>query len=173
MSAYSGGSESVLLSGLVHAPVEALLPVPPPLEDGPASSVVHVAEDAERRGRAVRPDHIEPTGHVPVLEHLGAVWPHPPRSRDRNSYQSMDPHHQTLGTAPEAGPTSVQVLGAQVCVGDLLQLQRLRVVELQDVAVLVVDDVHQAPDLCLQTDHPLLTRNRGLHAEPEPSQVGA
>lgn len=63
----------------------------------------------------------------------------------------------------KSGPTSVDVPGAQVRVGYVLQLLRLALVELLDVAMLVADHVLQDLDLCLQEDHLLLTWHRGLN----------
>lgn len=59
----------------------------------------------------------------------------------------------------------MEVLRVQVCVGYVSQLLDLAAVELLDVAMLVIDHLHQALDLCLQTDHCLLTRHRGLDRE--------
>lgn len=78
-----------------------------------------------------------------------------------------------ISLAREARPTSVLVLGAQVDVGEVLQLLRLRPVKLLDVQVLAADGALQLLDLLLQLGHLLLARHRSLDGGniPVPSRL--
>lgn len=65
----------------------------------------------------------------------------------------------------------MEVLRAQVGVGYVLQLLCLAVVELLNVAMLVVDHLNQTPDLRLKIAYLLLTRHRSLDRETNPNLI--